>query len=217
MALRLVIDTALNALSVGLYQDAQALFEFNEIMQKGHQEALGSVVYAAFKSQEYKIHDLTAIGVTLGPGSFTGLRVGLSFAKGMSVGAKIPLFGLSTLDALLIEYFEDLPILSIMDAGRQGVYVNYCNHPSKIQSVILENQPDALLGFSKAHEARMIVGPACNILRPYYKNAYFMDTQTPSPRALYRLLVSDFARKSLLPLYMRDADASVSQKPKVTL
>lgn len=67
--------------------------------------------------------DVGAIGLGLGPGSFTGLRIGLATAKGFAVAAKIPLVGVTTLEALAAGCISSRPICSVLDARKKQVYV----------------------------------------------------------------------------------------------
>lgn len=73
-----------------------------EPMERGHAEALGPVVAEMIRGLGAVPGDLTAIGVTLGPGSFTGLRVGLGFARGIGLGLGVPVAGISSIVAPLV-------------------------------------------------------------------------------------------------------------------
>ena len=69
-------------------------------MHRGHQERLAPLVAEAMAQAGAAFPDLDRIGVTVGPGSFTGLRVGLAFAKGLAIALGIPCVGVGVLDAL---------------------------------------------------------------------------------------------------------------------
>ena len=103
----LAIDTALDACSVALVQGAgalnsQTLAAICEPMQRGHQERLAPAAAAAMAEAGVGFAALDRIAVTLGPGSFTGVRVGLAFAKGLSLALDITCIGLGTLEALAL-------------------------------------------------------------------------------------------------------------------
>jgi tRNA threonylcarbamoyladenosine biosynthesis protein TsaB len=98
--LTLVFDTALNACAVAVSRDGHILACASEPMQRGHQERLAPMVEAAMGFVDGAFDALDRIGVTVGPGSFTGLRVGLAFAKAMSLALDIPCVGVNSLEAL---------------------------------------------------------------------------------------------------------------------
>ncbi len=98
--LTLVLDTALNACAVAVSRDGHILSPASEPMQRGHQERLAPMVEAVMQNGGAGFDALDRIGVTVGPGSFTGLRVGLAFAKAMSLALDIPCIGVNSLEAL---------------------------------------------------------------------------------------------------------------------
>jgi tRNA threonylcarbamoyladenosine biosynthesis protein TsaB len=98
--LTLVLDTALNACAAAVSRDGDILAHASEPMQRGHQERLAPMVESVMLASGVGFDALTRIGVTVGPGSFTGLRVGLAFAKAMSLALDIPCVGVNSLEAL---------------------------------------------------------------------------------------------------------------------
>ena len=98
--LTLVLDTALNACSVAVARDGFILAHASEPMQRGHQERLAPMVEAVMLRSGVAFDALERVGVTVGPGSFTGLRLGLAFAKGLSLALDIPCIGVNSLEAL---------------------------------------------------------------------------------------------------------------------
>ena len=96
----LVIDTALGACTAAVFEDDRALAMRFEPMTKGHQERIGGLVRDVMAEAGGGFDSLDRIGVTVGPGSFTGLRVGLAFAQGLGAALDRPVVGLSALDAL---------------------------------------------------------------------------------------------------------------------
>ncbi len=98
--LTLVLDTALNACAAAVSHDGHILSYASEPMQRGHQERLAPMVEAVMQRSGVGFDALDRIGVTVGPGSFTGLRVGLAFAKAMSLALDISCIGVNSLEAL---------------------------------------------------------------------------------------------------------------------
>lgn len=121
----LVIDTALGACTVGLCENGRVLAERSEIMARGHSERLGGFARDVVASAGVGFDSLDRIGVTVGPGSFTGLRVGLAFALGLGQALGRPVIGLSSLQALAwsIEGGPSGPVASVIDARRGEVYL----------------------------------------------------------------------------------------------
>ena len=97
----LAIDTALAACSAAVLDTAQGGFIASESlpMVRGHAEALVSLIARVMQRGRLAFPDIDRIAVTTGPGSFTGLRVGISAARGIALAAGKPAFGVSTLSA----------------------------------------------------------------------------------------------------------------------
>ncbi|ABD86039.1 tRNA (adenosine(37)-N6)-threonylcarbamoyltransferase complex dimerization subunit type 1 TsaB [Rhodopseudomonas palustris] len=123
----LAIDTALDACAAGvLNTDSATMIAQQSLpMQRGHAEALVPLIARVMADAGISFEALDRIAVTTGPGSFTGLRVGLSAARGIALAADRPVVGLTTLAAfaapLLGETAGD-PILSAIDARHDQVY-----------------------------------------------------------------------------------------------
>ena len=97
----LAIDTALDACAAGVLDtDADRLIaQESQAMKRGHAEALMPLIARVMKASGIAFADLDRIAATTGPGSFTGLRVGLSAARGIALAAGKPVVGLTTLAA----------------------------------------------------------------------------------------------------------------------
>jgi len=96
----LAIDTALTACAAALVRDGQTLAAMSEPMERGHAERLAPLVDELMRGAGVAFADVDRIVVTVGPGSFTGVRVGLSFARGLALALGKPCVGVSTLEAL---------------------------------------------------------------------------------------------------------------------
>jgi tRNA threonylcarbamoyl adenosine modification protein YeaZ len=121
----LVIDTCFNACSAALHDDAagRVVASGYEAMERGHAEALGPMVERLFSDAGLKPDQLSRIAVTRGPGTFTGLRIGLSFAKGMALALNIPLIGIDSLTAAAVPHFGKRDRFAIaLQAGGTGLF-----------------------------------------------------------------------------------------------
>lgn len=122
----LAIDSATPVACVALVKDSTLLAERFLNFKKTHSETLMSMVDQVLGECEITVQDLTAIAVTIGPGSFTGLRIGLAAAKGLSLAADRPLVGISTLEVMAHNIvFSDSMICPLLDARKQEVYTAF--------------------------------------------------------------------------------------------
>jgi tRNA threonylcarbamoyladenosine biosynthesis protein TsaB len=120
----LAVDTALGGCSVALLDDNQVAAHRCEAMERGHAEALAPMVQAAMAGTSFTALDRLA--VTTGPGTFTGQRVGLAFMRGLRLALKIPLTGVTTLDAMAAAAMAETQKTKaavIHDARRGEVYL----------------------------------------------------------------------------------------------
>lgn len=115
----LAIDTATRAASIALYDETGVLAELTWRSRENHTvELMAQIVHLLDLAHAQK-SALRAIAVALGPGSFTGLRVGMSVAKGLAYSCAIPMFGVPTLDAVAFPHaLQPAPIWAVLAAGR---------------------------------------------------------------------------------------------------
>ena len=123
----LAIDTALDACAAGVLDtDAGKLIAQESLpMKRGHAEALMPLIARVMKASGVAFAALDRIAVTTGPGSFTGLRVGLSAARGIALAAGKPVVGLTTLTAYaapMVSESGEHPVISAIDARHDQVY-----------------------------------------------------------------------------------------------
>ena len=141
MALILNIETSTEVCSVALSKDSKiiALKETNE--QKSHASLLTVFIQEILSEQKIKVVDLDAIAISKGPGSYTGLRIGVSTAKGLCYGADIPLISVGTLQAMSYGFVNSKTDLSsetnalfcpMIDARRMEVYTALYNYKNEI-------------------------------------------------------------------------------------
>jgi tRNA threonylcarbamoyl adenosine modification protein YeaZ len=124
----LAIDTALEACSAAVLDTEQGGISARESlpMVRGHAEALLPLIARVMDSAGLEFATLDRIAVTTGPGSFTGLRVGIAAARGIALAAGKPAVGLSTLAAYaapLIAADDAVPVVAVIDARHDHVYL----------------------------------------------------------------------------------------------
>lgn len=115
----LAVDTSTNQMGLALYDGAQVIGEFFWHSRHYHTVELAPAVADLFARSGQKIDAVQALGVALGPGSFTSLRVGLAFVKGLALARHLPLLGIPTLDiTAATQAVRDLPLAAVLQAGR---------------------------------------------------------------------------------------------------
>ena len=120
----LAIDTALEACSVGVLADGKTITR-SEIIGRGHAEILMGMIEDELRDAALTVADLDRIAVTIGPGSFTGLRVGIAAARGLALVLGKPAVGIGTLAVHAEEARAangSRPVLAVLAAGRGEIY-----------------------------------------------------------------------------------------------
>lgn len=213
----LVIDTALGACSVGVFEDDRALAIRSEPMAKGHSERIGGFVRDVMEASGIGFDTLDRIGVTVGPGSFTGLRVGLAFAHGLGEALDRPVIGVSTLAALAASRpaTDDHPFAAVIDARRGQVYLQAFRGDASLcppQALAIDAAVDLLEGLG----CTGMLGSGAAILNARRTDRALLPLTVtepavldPSPQALARLTQrADPEENPPRPLYLRAPDAT---------
>jgi tRNA threonylcarbamoyladenosine biosynthesis protein TsaB len=122
------IDTALEACSAAILdtERTNGMVSRSLPMMRGHAEALMPLIAAVMSAADVEFAEIDRIAVTVGPGSFTGLRVGVAAARGIALATGKPAVGLTTLAALAAPFFEDDDsgaLLTVVDARHDQVYM----------------------------------------------------------------------------------------------
>lgn len=227
MALILHIETSAKNCSVALSQDGRLLFHKVDTAGSSHSVQLGLFVDEALSMAERVGQRLHAVAVSSGPGSYTGLRIGVSMAKGLCYGLNIPLLSVPTLDLLADEVrrTKQLPanalICPLVDARRMEVYTALYDaegtmlHP--VSAVVvdentfardLETHPIWFVG-DGAEKCRSIIGG---------ENADFDGQIVPLASSMLPLAEKKYQEQTFEdvayfePFYLKDFVATVSKK-----
>jgi tRNA threonylcarbamoyladenosine biosynthesis protein TsaB len=209
----LALDTCLDACSVAVLGDGVALAQMSEPMSRGHQERLAPMVAEAMTRAGLDYADLSRIAVTVGPGSFTGLRVGLAFGKAIALALGVPCIGVGVLQALAASARRPGFVAVCVDARRGQVYLQAFSDGRAIMA------PDALEpGLAAARLAELwpgvpgvLIGSGAALVASVLPGVTVLDLQIPDPIAiaeLARAARAPFA--SPRPLYLRAPDAKPS-------
>ncbi len=203
------LDTALAACSVAVTRDGRVLAAASEPMLRGHQERLAPMAQAVMAEAGLAFAELDRIGVTVGPGSFTGLRVGLAFAKGLGLALGKPCVGVGTLEALAASEPGPGLTAAVIDAKRNQLYLQAFESGAALMA------PDALpVETAAARLAELwrggplrLVGPGAALLAGIAPDAVVIERAAPDPAALCALVAG--RTTPARPLYLRAPDAKL--------
>lgn len=134
----LSIESSTSAASAALINDKGVLGEYTLNFKKQHSVLLMTLIDSLLKNNEVSINDLDGVVVSKGPGSFTGLRIGMATAKGLCMGANKQLLAISSLDGLAYNEISFKGIICpIMDALRDNVFVAlYKSDNNKLEKLV---------------------------------------------------------------------------------
>lgn len=228
MALILMIETSTKNCSVGISKNGVCI-SLREENNGGysHAEKIHVFVEELLKEQNLKVSDLDAIAVGKGPGSYTGLRIGVSTAKGLAYAANIPLIAVDTLKVLAKEAnVKEGFIVPMIDARRLEVYstvfdVDY-NEIRKVEAEIIdENSYKELLKENKI----CFLGDGAAKCKELIisENAHFVEDKFPSVKEIASLAEEKFNKDEFEdtayfePFYLKDFLVTPQKKKNLPL
>ncbi|WP_067454533.1 tRNA (adenosine(37)-N6)-threonylcarbamoyltransferase complex dimerization subunit type 1 TsaB [Actinomadura macra] len=211
----LAFDTATAAITVALYEwtpgeGAVPRGAAEAVDRRRHTELLTPSIAQVMADAGAAPEDLSAIAVGVGPGPYTGLRVGLVTARAMGDALNVPVHGVCTLDVIAWATGRDQPFAVATDARRKEVYwARYASHRTRLTGPAVGPPPDVLEG---APQGLPVVGEGA-ALYPEVLGAFGHEPQLPTATALAELAIARLAGlkvPALLPpepLYLRRPDA----------
>ena len=122
MSLILSVSTSSHAVSVSLVKSGSVLSEQIITNSKSHTSVLAPMIDEMFSSFAISCDDIDCYAVDIGPGSFTGVRIGVATVNGMALGSHKPVIGVNSLLALRYQHLDISPLASIIDAHNDNVY-----------------------------------------------------------------------------------------------
>ena len=218
----LAFDTAQGALSAAIRDGEGEIASVFEERTRGHAEALMPMLETVLAEAALGFSDLDALAVTVGPGTFTGLRVGLAAARGIALARQLPLVGVTTLEAIAepVAAEADETVLASFDARRDEIYMQAFSADRTPQTdPLLVNLGDAFAHLPGAPLA--LVGTGSMLVAERLEAAglrFRMAACRPQPdasvvarMALRRLEERGFEafRAVPAPLYIRAPDAKL--------
>ncbi len=232
------IETATQVCSVSISRDHEILAIRESHEPNIHSRFLTTFIEEILQETQLHIADLDGITVSLGPGSYTGLRIGVSAAKGLAFGANLPIIGLNTLEILANAYLKtdyqannhlpdgDLLLCPMIDARRMEVYTALYN--IQLESI---RPTEALIVDFDSFSRHLGKGPVvffgngsdkCRLLIDH-PNAIFTDGIFPSSRFMTDLALSKFKKQDFVdtayfePFYLKDFIATLPKNKIFTI
>ena len=203
----LAFDTATPAVTVALHDGERVVARSTTIDAMRHGELLAPAITAVLDEAWVPRQDVTAIAVGVGPGPFTGLRVGLVTARTLGAALQVPVYGVCTLDVLAAEAALGVPFLVATDARRKEVYwAAYDGEGNRLDGPHVD-KPAAVA------TEQPVVGHGAVLYPEAFPNA--AGPEHPSAAVLAEVVTEE--RAELLdpePLYLRRPDAMTPGKPK---
>ena len=206
----LIFDTCNAILSVAILKDREVIYSEIDNEPSKQAERLISLIDRSLKSTALKLREFDYIAVSNGPGSFTGVRIGLSTAMGINIATNIPIIAISCLEALAYKYTELCPrILVAMDARGSKLYVQNFNNYLPIDEPQLLSYDEAI---EKApSEKFVIVGEGAKYFKEIVPHGTFspiIDSEMVG-HAAYIKLTRNLKMNDVAPLYIKEANIGI--------
>ena len=159
------LDTSSNATSIAVIEDNKLICEYTVNTKTTHSQKLMPMIENMLKISEINVNDMDMIAICQGPGSFTGLRIGMATAKALSHVNNLPIIGVNSLELLAGNMdLSDKKICSILDAQRTQVYMGQYkfenNKLVEIKSVDVVEIDELLEELKSSNEEWILVGEA---------------------------------------------------------
>jgi tRNA threonylcarbamoyladenosine biosynthesis protein TsaB len=207
----LAFDTATPAVTVALHDGERVVASVTRVDAMRHGELLAPAITSLLDEAWVPRQDLTAIAVGVGPGPFTGLRVGLVTARTLALALAIPVYGVCTLDVLAAQAVDDRdvvePFLVATDARRKEVYwASYDGQGARLDGPQVSRPADV-------PSAGPVVGSGARLYPEAFPHA--VGPAHPDAGVLARVVTEE--RAELLdpePLYLRRPDVAAPSRPK---
>ena len=220
----LAVDTATKSCSVAVIDEDSLLAESTSVIDQTHSRQLLNIIDTVLAKAGLKITQLDGFAVSIGPGSFTGLRIGIASVKGLAFSLNKPVVGVSSLETLAFQCNQNpYLICPVLDARKQEVY--YCHYRYKNGKLEKESQErvaspaEAVLGI---REPCVFIGNGAKLYQELISTelkglAHFVaeSQHTIQASAVARLSLPRFKRQEtddvhlLVPYYIRNSDAEL--------
>lgn len=217
----IAFDTATGGISIGAMSTAGDIATRVLETQRDQASLLVPLILEAMDEINLSFDDLDGVATTKGPGSFTGLRIGLSAARTFGVSLGVPVLGMNTLDVMAAHYTPNTPYLIVLETKRRDFYARFYDENGAFISDSFAEEIGAI--FDKMPEGITTVGGDC--LERFKSEVgdvsftYLDEIKQPDPKVLLRVAQQELEAlggemlERPKPLYLRGADVSVAKVP----
>jgi len=226
------INTSTKFCNLGLIEDEDVLIEYTiNGLKKKHSSILVPAIKDLLKTIGLKMEEINGIAISIGPGSFTGLRIGLCVAKGLCYARSLPLLGITTLDAMVFP-LKEIPYLicPVLESKKDEIYDVVFRGGDSLHRVMdykCEDIQSLLVRLSPLKEKIIFLGDGIkkyrdNIKEKIGKDALFIDSQLNLPVATsIAFLGLNKLKKgeeddisTITPFYLRKSEAEIIWEKK---
>ena len=223
------LDTATQSCSVAIIEDGELLAELTVVNRQTHSRHLLDLANTICRAVDLKPEDMDGFAVSIGPGSFTGLRIGISTIKGLAFSLNKPIVGVSSLEALAWQSVQiGFLICPLLDARKKEVYAcRYRFDNNELKKVGAEMVASPAEAVRDIREPSIFVGNAVRLYREQISAALgnlahyaAWGQHTIRASSIAWLSMHGFSRKqtddvaSLIPQYVRKSDAVINTHGK---
>lgn len=211
----LSISTSSNIASVSISENDDCILELNIDNNKTHSETLMPLIDELFRTANLKLSDIDAIACDVGPGSFTGIRIGISSVKAIAESLSIPVIGVSSLEALAynIQDIDCKTICSLIDARNNQVYCGIFDKEYHLLKDYMADDINKILETLQKYDNILFVGDGAivhkdllNITNFPYDNVIHSKNIAKCAYTKFKCNNTETA-DSIVPLYLRKSQA----------
>lgn len=221
----LTVDTSTNVFSIALSEDLKILGEESGDAGPSTSAAIPSLIRSLFDHSGFQPEELDAFAVTVGPGSFTGVRIGIALVKGLAFATGKPVVPISSLELLAMNAeMSALPVCTMFDARKGEVYTATFSFASGLKLIGIEKAADPLTVIDETGEATLFIGDGAIRYQELIRGrlgslALYPEEHLHRPKASAAVPLAIERLKSggavspfgLLPRYLRLSEAELSK------
>ena len=195
----LAIDTANDSISVALLKNKDVLSHDFQIMDRGQGEALIPMIQSVLGKASFDIQNLNRVAVSVGPGSFTGVRIGLSAARGIGLALQIPVYGVTSFEVAAYQSVDS--VLTVLDTKRGDFYTQLFKNGKEAEAPAIR-----ILQQINDLDIPTLVGPGAKSLAEQTNKEICLYPMEPAVAVGLCSFQKTYPPE---PLYLRDADVSI--------
>lgn len=208
----LVIDTSTQFLNLALVKK-QTIASLSQRVKTNHSDYVMPMIHQLLSQNNLSVNDISKIAVSQGPGSYTGLRIGISIAKMLAYALKIPLYQFSSLELLALQSDAQV-VVPLIDARRQAVYTGqygmhstYSDEYSSLESLVDRlNQQQCDICFVADHIETLLLHYLDKLTINYQlKNIEYYDLSQ-----VHKLVLTETDAFNMKPSYLRLSEAEAN-------